>query len=307
MTNDYSTEAQEVADAMNAVYENKQTNKKNDISGDYSSDNASYPTVKAAKSHFGEKVTNFSNTPSDSNYPSEKLVSDSLDNKIDKSSTSGLVKNDGTIDTNTYLTEHQSLTNYIQKSNTAGLVKNDGTIDTNNYLTEHQSLDGKTVTVEKQQTADSGYASTYVIKQGGSQVGVKINIDKDRMLRSASYETVGSTPTTEETNAGMSAGDKYIKLVVNTADSDSASNLILPITDIFDFQTADNTTLVLSNGVYAVKTGGIDTAQLKDAAVTSDKIATAVKNSWLTDSDVQSEISAFASALANAINPPSSP
>ncbi|MBP5422962.1 MAG: hypothetical protein J6Y78_11030 [Paludibacteraceae bacterium] len=35
---------------------------------------------------------------------------------------------------------HQSLTNYIQKSNTSGLVKNDGTIDTSAYLTEHQSL-----------------------------------------------------------------------------------------------------------------------------------------------------------------------
>ena len=29
---------------------------------------------------------------------------------------------------------------YLAKSNTAGLVKNDGTIDTNTYLTEHQSL-----------------------------------------------------------------------------------------------------------------------------------------------------------------------
>ena len=64
----------------------------------------------------------------------------SLTNYIQKSQTSGLVKNDGTIDTNNYLTEHQSLTNYIQKSQTSGLVKNDGTIDTNNYLTQHQSL-----------------------------------------------------------------------------------------------------------------------------------------------------------------------
>ena len=39
-----------------------------------------------------------------------------------------------------FLTQHQSLANYLQKSNTNGLVKNDGTIDTNNYLTEHQSL-----------------------------------------------------------------------------------------------------------------------------------------------------------------------
>lgn len=41
-----------------------------------------------------------------------------------------------------YLTEHQSLANYIQKNNTQGLIKSDGTVDTNNYLTQHQSLTG---------------------------------------------------------------------------------------------------------------------------------------------------------------------
>lgn len=33
-----------------------------------------------------------------------------------------------------------NLTNYIQKSSTSGLIKNDGTIDTNTYLTQHQTL-----------------------------------------------------------------------------------------------------------------------------------------------------------------------
>lgn len=65
----------------------------------------------------------------------------SLTNYIQKSQTEGLVRNDGSIDTNEYLTEHQSLTNYIQKSQTEGFVRNDGSIDTNEYLTEHQSLD----------------------------------------------------------------------------------------------------------------------------------------------------------------------
>lgn len=85
-------------------------------------------------------VTSWSSTTSDSKVPSEKLTKDTLDDKISKSNTSGLVRSDGSIDTNTYLTSHQSLTNYIQKSNTSGLIKNDGTIDTNTYLTSHQSL-----------------------------------------------------------------------------------------------------------------------------------------------------------------------
>ena len=93
MTQDYSTEAAAVADALNAVYENKQVNKKDDISGDFSSDTASYPTVKAVKSLYGTKVTSWSGTVSDSNIPSEKLVKDSLDGKLNTTYSSYKGKN----------------------------------------------------------------------------------------------------------------------------------------------------------------------------------------------------------------------
>lgn len=111
-------------------------------------------------------VTSWEPTPSDIKVPSEKLTKDTLDNKVDKSSTTGLLKNDGSVDTTAYstfdgnynsltnkptiptiptnvsafandvgyLTQHQSLANYIQKSSTSGLLKNDGTVDTTSYL-----------------------------------------------------------------------------------------------------------------------------------------------------------------------------
>ena len=150
-----------VKNAMDNRYENKIANKKRDIDGDYSGDTSSYPTVGAVQAYVegkgyltshqdisgkedsSNKVTSWSTITNNIRYPSEKLVKDSLDQKISTSNVAGLVKNDGTIDTNTYLTEHQSLSNYIQKSNTDGLVKNDGTIDTTTYLTEHQDISGK--------------------------------------------------------------------------------------------------------------------------------------------------------------------
>lgn len=46
------------------------------------------------------------------------------------------------------------LTNYIQKSNTNGLIKNDGTIDTNTYLTA-QDISGKANTADLGETAFS--------------------------------------------------------------------------------------------------------------------------------------------------------
>jgi hypothetical protein len=90
--------------ALTNKFENKSANKKDNISGDFTGDNVSYPTVKAVKNFFGNKITSWSGTPSDSNYPSEKLVKSSLDDKISKSSTNGLIKNDGTVDTNDYAT-----------------------------------------------------------------------------------------------------------------------------------------------------------------------------------------------------------
>ena len=83
--------------AMKDVFENKQTNKKTDISGDYSSDTVSYPTVQAVKSWVGNKVTSWSSTTSDDNYPSEKLVKDSLDAKASSTHTHGNIDKDGKI------------------------------------------------------------------------------------------------------------------------------------------------------------------------------------------------------------------
>lgn len=94
----------------------------------------------------------------------------SLTNYVQKSSTSGLIRNDGSIDTTVYstfdgnynsltnkptiptiptnisaftndvgyLTQHQSLANYVQKSSTTGLLRNDGTVDTTSYATSSQ-------------------------------------------------------------------------------------------------------------------------------------------------------------------------
>lgn len=54
-----------------------------------------------------------------------------------------------------YLTQHQSLSNYVQKSNTSGLLKNDGTVDTSTYLTSHQTLK----TINSQSLVGSGNIS----------------------------------------------------------------------------------------------------------------------------------------------------
>ena len=74
-------------------------------------------------------VTSWSSTTSDTKVSSEKLTKDTLDTKIDKSSTTGLVKNDGTIDTTSYSTfdgDYDSLTNKPSIPSKTSELTNDG-------------------------------------------------------------------------------------------------------------------------------------------------------------------------------------
>lgn len=169
-------------------------------------------------------VTSWSNTLSDTNVPSEKLVKNSLDaigggtiddalssssenpvqnkviynalsNKISTSNTSGLVKNDGSIDTNTYLTSHQSLSNYVQKSQTGGLLKNDGSVDTSTYLTSHQDISNY---VQKSNTNG-------LLKNDGS-------VDTSSYITSSSLPSASTTtPSADTTSGSYGSGTSYAR------------------------------------------------------------------------------------------------
>ena len=77
------------------------------------------------------KVTTWQNTPTDTIYPSEKLVKDSLDNKLDKTSTdTGFVKTNG--DTTTFGT---GATQVATGNHTHGNLTTDGKVGSNsNYF-----------------------------------------------------------------------------------------------------------------------------------------------------------------------------
>ena len=77
------------------------------------------------------KVTTWQNTPTDTNYPSEKLVKDSLDNKLDKTSTdTGFVKTNG--NTTTFGT---GATQVATGNHTHGNLTTDGKLGSNsNYF-----------------------------------------------------------------------------------------------------------------------------------------------------------------------------
>lgn len=238
------------------------------------------------KEDTSNKVSSWSPTTTNTSYPSEKLVKDSLDNKVDKVSGKGLSTNDFT---NTYKTALDNLST---------------------------NLSGKDVTVEKLGTAESGYIASYVVKQNGSQVGATINIPKDYLVKSA---TTGTVTTANDPVTGYVVGDRYIDFVINTKDnSGTDEHLYVLVSDLVDEYLADESTLTLSGNTFSVKDGGVTKTKLATAVQTSLGYADAWNSSaakgitsanitaWnnksnLTTADVDTEIEAYLTAITTAL------
>lgn len=93
---------------------------------------------------------------------------------------------------------------------------------------------GSVVALEQAQTPENGYLKTYVIKQGGDEVG-KINIPKDFLVKSGTVETVKTDNTPY---AGAKVGEKYLDFVVNVKEGTATDeHIYIPVKDLTDIYT----------------------------------------------------------------------
>lgn len=107
------------------------------------------------------------------------------------------------------------------------------------------------INVIKQSTADTGYFATYYIQKDGNQLGAKINIPKDFLLKSASLLqcTVDGEPLED-----LHVGDWYFDWVLNTTDGTGTdSHLYLNANVLTDVYEADEVTIIIQEGVISVK------------------------------------------------------
>lgn len=154
---------------------------------------------------------------------------------ITKSSTSGLIKNDGTIDTNNYLTQHQDLSDYVEKSSTAGLIKNDGSIDTNTYLTEHQNISGKLDIAQ-----GAGSASKNVVTDSSGNITVE---DKPTIPTATSDLTNDG----DGTNVFVTTDDSRLSDARTPTAHNQASSTITNSTAFDNILAGESTTLTLDD------------------------------------------------------------
>lgn len=274
MSNDYTVEAQAIASAMNSVYENKQQNKKTDISGDFSSDNASYPTVQATKNQFGNKVTSWGNNPSDSNYPSEKLTKNALDGKANSThSHSATEMTDSNANQYTYIgtlsanATQQTINNAINTafSNLSGL---NAIIITTDKGTASAETMGKLYIVNENQKVNVYYTEL----DDGNYVWHKMDLDMldEYIVRWSDVQDKPSTFTPSSHTHGNISNDGKLGSTAN-----------LPV-------------ITTTGGTITTGSFGTSANTFAEGNHT---------HNYTTQNDVQSEVSAFATALANAINP----
>ena len=105
-------------------------------------------------------------------------------------------------------------------------------------------------TIEKETTATEGYFASYTLKKDGAQVGVKIDIPKDYLVKSASIKE----STGEEDPSGLPTGTKYIDFVVNAKDAGGAeSHIYLNVNELVDAYTAGNGITITPENQISVK------------------------------------------------------
>ena len=157
-----------------------------------------------------------------------------------------------------------------------------------------------TVTVEKKQTAEEGFAATYIIKQNEKQVGSSINIPKDFLVKSGTVKTVS---TINQPVNGYKVGQKYLDFVVNTASNDGQEShiyiLVEDLVDVYTGSTGDQIAVVVGNGntISASLTKAVnDSLEKANSALQKTNIKEGTANGTISVSGININVHGLGSA-----------
>lgn len=198
-------------------------------------------------------VSSWSATTSNSKVPSEKLTKDSLDDKVSKSSTTGLLKNDGTVDTTSYSTfdgNYNSLSNKPtipsassttpSADTTSGSYGSGTSYARSNHSHPKSSLYAESShTHTKSQITDFPSLSTVATSGSYSDLSNKPSIPS-----SSSDLSDGSNIVKKSSTTGLLKNDGSVD--TNSYLTSSAISGMLTSSDIADNLTTNDSTKVLS-------------------------------------------------------------
>jgi hypothetical protein len=276
----------DVVTPLKETFEQK-SKKKSSWSQTPSDDN--YPSEKLTKDSLdskessSNKVTSWSNTVSDSKYPSEKLTKDSLDGKLDKAQISNKGKNVVVDSTTGNITFEDKPTIPTKTSD----LTNDGDGTTGvTYVKSNDSrlTDARTPTshTHGQLTNDGKITSTAVNVANNDNILITDTSDSSKVKRVANLLTDQIKDGTAHSNIGSSANatqstiNSNIDIALsNKADSSSLSNYILTSKILTDIDEAVDNTQVI--GAYEMQQVVED---LKGQVPTGVELQANKKSSW---------------------------
>ena len=146
-----------------------------------------------------------------------------------------------------------------------GEPEKDSQATTKKYVDESiAAVDVSEYTLARQGAAEDGYFATYYLTKDSVQVGEKINIPKDYLVKEAELLEVAATDTPY---SGAVIGDKYIDFTINTQASDEdEQHIYLPVKDLVDVYTSGNGININASNVVSVQ---IDAANSNGLALDS--------------------------------------
>ena len=257
-------------------------------------------TGKENASNKVKSTSGWSSTTTDDHYPSEKLVKDSLDDKISKSNTSGLVKNDGSIDTNSYITISSvpTQTSDLTNDGSDGTSTYAETGDVSTAITTHDSsmyshqdirtsLNQKEVTSNKVSSITSNTGST--IKYPNVKAIEDYAEPKKSPLAISQLNSLISSASNNGTivldndyvngtsNQNIYIENKNITIIGNGHTIDSNNKLISFIllnatVTIYDCNFINNTSTSSSSSLFKVTTAGTGTVSLNNCTFKNSSI-----------------------------------
>lgn len=127
------------------------------------------------------------------------------------------------------------------------------TIAEDGLFVEVPEIEVPEYTMVKAETAEEGAIATYYLTKDNVQVGAKINVPKDYLVKSATIEVVETEgqPYTE-----AKIGDKYIDFVVNVKAGEgegTESHIYLPVNELVDVYTAGDGIEISDANVVSAK------------------------------------------------------
>ena len=204
---------------------------------------------------------------------------------IEKSSTSGLIKNDGSVDTNAYITS----TSLPTKTSD---LQNDGADGTNAYVANNDSRlsDSRTPTshTHGQITNDGKITSTAVTVASGDNILITDTSDSSKVKRVANILAGHVKDSTAHANIGSSANDS--QATINTDINTALGNKQATLVSGTNIKTVNNESLLGSGNITIEGGSNVDVvtsweATLSDTKVPSEKLT---KNSLDAKADASS-------------------